>query len=114
MTYFVFCLLVGPGFYPSVIRQFSGDPEQWNVDPSPSLTHTVEAIVKAKRMEQGKKYNLMAKVIPIYGFGILLYIIYIIHKVTGIDFYCKQTAELNERIKHIDDIYVPSCHVGIR
>lgn len=93
---FVFCLLVGPGFYPSVTQQFSDDPEQWDVDPSPSLTHTVEAIVKVKSMEQGKIYNLMAKVIPIYGFGILLYILYIIHKVSGVGLYCKQTAELNK------------------
>uniref|UniRef100_A0A3P8QCZ3 Resistance to inhibitors of cholinesterase protein 3 N-terminal domain-containing protein n=1 Tax=Astatotilapia calliptera TaxID=8154 RepID=A0A3P8QCZ3_ASTCA len=31
---------------------------------------------------RGKKYNLMTQVIPLYGFGILLYILYIIHKLT--------------------------------
>uniref|UniRef100_A0A3Q2ZPH3 RIC3 acetylcholine receptor chaperone n=1 Tax=Kryptolebias marmoratus TaxID=37003 RepID=A0A3Q2ZPH3_KRYMA len=59
----------------------SDDPEQWDMDPSPSLTHTIEAMVKIKSIERGKKYNLMGQVIPIYGFGILLYILYIIHKV---------------------------------
>ncbi|XP_017296278.1 protein RIC-3 [Kryptolebias marmoratus] len=76
---------VGPGFYHSVIHQFSvsDDPEQWDMDPSPSLTHTIEAMVKIKSIERGKKYNLMGQVIPIYGFGILLYILYIIHKLSN-------------------------------
>ncbi|XP_041843379.1 protein RIC-3 [Melanotaenia boesemani] len=75
---------VGPGFYPPVMHQLSGqeDPDQWDVDLSPSLTHTVEAMAKVKSIGRGKKYNLMAQVIPIYGFGILLYIIYIIYKLT--------------------------------
>ncbi|KAK5611003.1 hypothetical protein CRENBAI_023225 [Crenichthys baileyi] len=50
----------------------SDDPEQWEVDPSRSFTHTVEAMAKVKSIGRGKKYNLMAQVIPIYGFGILL------------------------------------------
>ncbi|XP_074523414.1 protein RIC-3 [Halichoeres trimaculatus] len=75
---------VGPGFYPSVMHQLSvpEDPEQWDVDPSYSLTHSAEAMVRVKVRGRGKKYNLMAQVIPIYGFGILLYIFYIIYKLT--------------------------------
>lgn len=57
------------------------DPEQWDVDPSFSVTHSLEAMAKVKGIRRGKKYNLMAQVIPLYGFGILLYILYIIHKV---------------------------------
>ncbi|KAM4743945.1 protein RIC-3 [Anableps anableps] len=74
---------VGPGFYPSGMHQLSSsDPEHREVDPSRSLTHTVEARAKVKSIGRDKKYNLMAQVIPIYGFGILLYILYIIYKLT--------------------------------
>uniref|UniRef100_M3ZXN7 RIC3 acetylcholine receptor chaperone n=1 Tax=Xiphophorus maculatus TaxID=8083 RepID=M3ZXN7_XIPMA len=74
---------VGPGFYPPGMHQLSvsDDPEQWEVDSSRSLTHTVEARVKVQSIGRGKKYNLMAQVIPTYGFGILLYILYIMYKV---------------------------------
>lgn len=57
------------------------DSEPWGVDPSYSMTHSAEAMAKVKGVRRGKKYNLMAQVIPIYGFGILLYILYIIYKV---------------------------------
>lgn len=57
------------------------DPEQWGVDPSYSMTHGAEAMAKVKGIGRGKKYNLMAQAIPIYGFGIFLYIFYIIYKV---------------------------------
>ncbi|KAM6943243.1 protein RIC-3 [Xenentodon cancila] len=75
---------VGPGFYPSVMHQLAvpEDQEDWDVDPPSSLTHTVEIMAKMKIIGKGKKYNLMAQVIPIYGFGILLYILYIIYKLT--------------------------------
>ncbi|XP_036072716.1 protein RIC-3 [Oryzias melastigma] len=75
---------VGPGYYRPMMHQLpsSGDPEQWDVNPSPSLTHTVEAMAKVKSGGRGKKHNLMAQVIPVYGFGILLYILYIMYKLT--------------------------------
>ncbi|KAM7015777.1 protein RIC-3 [Tautogolabrus adspersus] len=75
---------VGPGFYPSVMHQLSvpEDPEQWDVDLIHSMTHNAEAMAKVKFIGRGKKYNWMAQVIPIYGFGILLYILYIIYKLT--------------------------------
>ncbi|XP_034738978.1 protein RIC-3 [Etheostoma cragini] len=75
---------VGPGFYPPVMPQLSmpEDPERWGVDPSYSMTHSAEAMAKVKGIGRGKKYNLMAQAIPIYGFGILLYIFYIIYKLT--------------------------------
>lgn len=79
------CPPVGPGFYPPVMHQLSlpEDPEQWGVDPSYSMTHGAEAIAKVKGIGRNKKYNLMAQVIPIYGFGIFLYIFYIIYKVNA-------------------------------
>ncbi|KAM9366631.1 protein RIC-3 [Symphorus nematophorus] len=75
---------VGPGFYPPGMHQLSlpEDPEQWGVDPVYSMTHSAEATAKMKFVGRGKKYNLMAQVIPIYGFGIFLYIFYIIYKLT--------------------------------
>uniref|UniRef100_A0A665W6B9 Resistance to inhibitors of cholinesterase protein 3 N-terminal domain-containing protein n=1 Tax=Echeneis naucrates TaxID=173247 RepID=A0A665W6B9_ECHNA len=75
---------VGPGFYPPVMHQLSvpEDSDQWDVDPSYSMTHSTEVMAKVKGIGRGKKYNLMAQVIPIYGFGILLYILYIIYKLT--------------------------------
>ncbi|XP_068597981.1 LOW QUALITY PROTEIN: protein RIC-3 [Brachionichthys hirsutus] len=77
-------LEVGPGFYPPVLHQRSlpGDPERWALDPSYSITHGAEAMVKVKSIGRGRKYNLMTQVIPIYGFGILLYILFIIYKLT--------------------------------
>lgn len=52
------------------------------MNPSPSLAHTLEAMAKVKSGGRGKKYNLMGQVIPVYGFGILLYILYIMYKVS--------------------------------
>ncbi|KAM9408288.1 protein RIC-3 [Pholidichthys leucotaenia] len=74
----------GPGFYPPGMHQqlVPKDPDQWAVDSSYSIAHTAEAIAKVKGFGRSKKYNLMAQVIPIYGFGILLYILYIIYKLT--------------------------------
>ncbi|RVE74494.1 hypothetical protein OJAV_G00022600 [Oryzias javanicus] len=77
-------LEVGPGYYRPMMHQLSSsqDPEQWDLNPSPSLTHTAEAMAKVKSGGRGKKHNLMAQVIPVYGFGILLYILYIMYKLT--------------------------------
>lgn len=74
---------VGPGFHPSVRHQlsFQDDPDQWAVETSYSIAHGAESVAKFKVSGQGKKYNLMAQVIPLYGFGIFLYIFYIIYKV---------------------------------
>uniref|UniRef100_A0A8D3C1Z5 Resistance to inhibitors of cholinesterase protein 3 N-terminal domain-containing protein n=1 Tax=Scophthalmus maximus TaxID=52904 RepID=A0A8D3C1Z5_SCOMX len=77
---------VGPGFYRPVMHRLPSpeDSDQWGVELSHSMTHSAEAMAKVKIIGRGKKYNLMAQVIPIYGFGILLYIIYIIYKVSTI------------------------------
>ncbi|XP_077451270.1 protein RIC-3 [Stigmatopora argus] len=75
---------VGPGFYPPGMHDvsLSDDRDQWGMDAFQSLTRSAEATAKIKSIGHSKKYNLMAQVIPIYGFGILLYILYIIHKLT--------------------------------
>ncbi|XP_011487669.2 protein RIC-3-like isoform X2 [Oryzias latipes] len=75
---------VGPGLYRPMMHQLSSsdDPEHWDMNPSPFLAHTLEAMAKVKSGGRGKKYNLMGQVIPVYGFGILLYILYIMYKLT--------------------------------
>lgn len=75
------CCSVGPGFSPPMRRRapLPQDTEQWSLDPLQSLTHHTETVTKFKGI--GRKYNLMAQIIPIYGFGILLYILYILYKV---------------------------------
>lgn len=79
------CSPVGPGFYPTVMHQYQmhqEDPDLWGVDHPSSIVHGAEAMLKIKGSRPRKKYNLMAQVIPLYGFGIFLYIFYIIYKVT--------------------------------
>ena len=57
---------------------------QWGAASPYSRAHSTEAIAKAKGggIGGGGKSNLMGQIIPIYGFGILLYILYILFKVS--------------------------------
>ncbi|XP_072518983.1 protein RIC-3b isoform X2 [Salminus brasiliensis] len=49
-----------------------------------SRSHNPEAIARAKGgTAAGGKSNLAGQIIPVYGFGILLYILYIIFKITS-------------------------------
>ncbi|KAF7666076.1 hypothetical protein LDENG_00121170 [Lucifuga dentata] len=64
------------------MHQLSEETKPWGVDSAYSMTRSAGTIAKAKGMGGGKKYNLMGQVIPIYGFGILLYMLYIIYKLT--------------------------------
>lgn len=52
-----------------------------------SRAHNPEAIARAKGAGTGAgaggKSNLAGQIIPVYGFGILLYILYILFKVEG-------------------------------
>ncbi|KAM4630472.1 protein RIC-3 [Polymixia lowei] len=75
---------VGPGFYPPMMHRLSlpEDPAEWGEVHPNSRAHSAEAMAKVKGMGRTNKYNLMGQVIPIYGFGILLYILYIIYKLT--------------------------------
>lgn len=84
-------LSVGPGFYPTVMHQYRmhpGDPDQWGPDLPSSALHGPEVMAKIRDSRPRRKYNLMAQVIPIYGFGIFLYIFYIIYKVTYVEITC--------------------------
>ncbi|KAJ0002242.1 hypothetical protein NQD34_002038, partial [Periophthalmus magnuspinnatus] len=70
---------VGPGYYPPMMLRapLSQDSEQLGLDPVHALTHH-QTVARLRGI--GRKTNLMTQVIPIYGFGILLYIVYIIYK----------------------------------
>eukprot|EP00066_Takifugu_rubripes_P019259 XP_011608525.1 PREDICTED: protein RIC-3-like [Takifugu rubripes] len=58
------------------------DQDQWGVDHPSSITHGAEVMLKIQGSQPRRKHNLMAQVIPLYGFGIFLYIFYIIYKLT--------------------------------
>lgn len=82
---------VGPGFYPTVMHQYQMHQDtldQWGPDLPSSVVHGAEVMAKIKTSKPRRKYNLMSQVIPIYGFGIFLYIFYIIYKVANFENTC--------------------------
>ena len=69
-------------------RQKAPDSQRGGVgNPRASRAHNPEAIARAKGAGTGAgaggggKSNLAGQIIPIYGFGILVYILYILFKV---------------------------------
>ncbi|KAG7468462.1 hypothetical protein MATL_G00143510 [Megalops atlanticus] len=75
----------GPGRFPPMMHRQQMSDGQWGAGPHYSRAHNPEAIAKAKGggIGGGGKSNLMGQIIPIYGFGILLYILYILFKITS-------------------------------
>ncbi|KAM4619159.1 protein RIC-3b [Polymixia lowei] len=79
----------GPGRFPPMIhRQVAPDGQGQRAAGSHfSRAHNPEAIARAKGAGTGAgtggKSNLAGQIIPIYGFGILLYILYILFKITS-------------------------------
>ncbi|KAL0967970.1 hypothetical protein UPYG_G00260500 [Umbra pygmaea] len=73
----------GPGRFPPMVhRQTAPDSK------GSTRAHNTEAVARAKglggtSMGIGGKSNLAGQIIPIYGFGILLYILYILFKITS-------------------------------
>ncbi|KAJ8406437.1 hypothetical protein AAFF_G00300110 [Aldrovandia affinis] len=76
---------VGPGRFPPMMHRQQMPDGQWGAGSPYSRAHNAEAIAKAKGggIGGGGKSNLMGQIIPIYGFGILLYILYILFKITS-------------------------------
>ncbi|KAL6469052.1 hypothetical protein MHYP_G00225760 [Metynnis hypsauchen] len=72
---------VGPGHVPPLrySQPFSEDHDQWQLEPLHTKPFNPEAISRTK--DAGKP-NLLSQVIPVYGFGIFLYVIYIFFKLT--------------------------------
>ncbi|XP_071015146.1 protein RIC-3 isoform X3 [Oncorhynchus clarkii lewisi] len=81
---------VGPGYYPPMMHRLQMPEEglgQWMEGTHDSGPHSPEVLAKAKGMgtlqlRGATKSNLISQAIPIYGFGILLYILFIIFKMT--------------------------------
>ncbi|KAJ8340184.1 hypothetical protein SKAU_G00348170 [Synaphobranchus kaupii] len=76
---------VGPGRFPPMMHRQQMPDGQWGAGSPYSRAHSTEAIAKPKGggIGGGGKSNLMGQIIPIYGFGILLYILYILFKITS-------------------------------
>lgn len=77
---------VGPaGHFPPMPQRPPVSEEQRHSGRHFSKAHNPEAIARAKGAgtgpSTGGKSNLAGQIIPIYGFGILLYILYILFKV---------------------------------
>ncbi|KAJ7998163.1 hypothetical protein DPEC_G00219740 [Dallia pectoralis] len=76
----------GPGRFPPMLhRQVSPDTPR---SAGTTRAHNTEAVARAKGgggtgVGIGGKSNLAGQIIPIYGFGILLYILYILFKITS-------------------------------
>ncbi|CAB1331659.1 unnamed protein product [Coregonus sp. 'balchen'] len=68
-------------FPPMVHRQMAPDSQGQRAAGS-TRAHNTEAIARAKGGTGGKS-NLAGQIIPIYGFGILLYILYLLFKITS-------------------------------
>ncbi|XP_050971672.1 protein RIC-3 [Labeo rohita] len=75
---------VGPGHFPPSRHRhsFSEDHDHWDTDSHYIKHYSPEAIARAKGVG---KPNLLGQVIPVYGFGIFLYIIYLFFKLTSKD-----------------------------
>ncbi|XP_052001650.1 protein RIC-3 [Xyrauchen texanus] len=75
---------VGPGHFPPLrnSHSFPGDQDNWDTESHYIKHYNPEAIARAKG---AGKPNLLGQVIPVYGFGILLYIIYLFFKLTSKD-----------------------------
>ncbi|KAL0150527.1 hypothetical protein M9458_054120 [Cirrhinus mrigala] len=78
----------GPaGHFPPMPHRPPASEEQRRSGRHFSRAHNPEAIARAKGAgtgaSTGGKSNLAGQIIPIYGFGILLYILYILFKITS-------------------------------
>ncbi|XP_064192993.1 protein RIC-3-like [Anguilla rostrata] len=76
---------VGQGRFPPMMHRQQMPDGQWGAGSPYSRAHSAEAVAKGKGggVGGGGKSNLMGQIIPIYGFGILLYILYILFKITS-------------------------------
>nr|XP_023665421.1 protein RIC-3-like [Paramormyrops kingsleyae] len=80
---------VGPGRLPPMMQRQNKAEGQAHLGPGQpySKAHSPEAYVKVKTRPVGAvgggKASLVGQILPIYGFGILLYILYILFKITS-------------------------------
>ncbi|XP_046898340.1 protein RIC-3 [Hypomesus transpacificus] len=76
---------VRPGYYPPMMHRLPVPEDQglWEEGSVPPLTQSLDIMAKVKSMGGASKPSLLGQVIPIYGFGILLYILFIFYKMTS-------------------------------
>lgn len=79
-------MVAGPGYYPTGMprKQHPEGLEQWEAESEYLETFSSEAIAKAQAkgtMWGNKKSNHFGQIVPIYGVGILFYILHIFFKV---------------------------------
>ncbi|XP_068579307.1 protein RIC-3b [Cebidichthys violaceus] len=76
----------GSGRFPPMMQRQAA-PEGRGQRAASSRAHNTEAVARAKGAGTGAgtggKSNLAGQIIPVYGFGILLYILYILFKITS-------------------------------
>ncbi|KAK9516287.1 hypothetical protein VZT92_024228 [Zoarces viviparus] len=76
----------GSGRFPSMMQRQAA-PEGRGQRAASSRAHNTEATARPKGagtgVGTGGKSNLAGQIIPVYGFGILLYILYILFKITS-------------------------------
>ncbi|XP_028287402.1 protein RIC-3b [Parambassis ranga] len=77
----------GSGRFPPMIHRQAAPEGRGQRAAGASRAHNPEAIARAKGAGTGAgaggKSNLAGQIIPVYGFGILLYILYILFKITS-------------------------------
>ncbi|XP_041693671.1 protein RIC-3-like [Coregonus clupeaformis] len=78
----------GSGRFPPMVHRQMAPDSQGQRAAGSTRAHNTEAIARAKGgggtgVGTGGKSNLAGQIIPIYGFGILLYILYILFKITS-------------------------------
>lgn len=80
-------LAVGPGHYPTGMprKPGPGGLEPWEEETAYPEALGPEAIARASARNKNKKSNHFGQVVPIYGVGILLYILHIFVKVLYLD-----------------------------
>ncbi len=81
LLYLLIYFEVGPGHFPPPRHRhsFSEDHDHWDTDSHYMKHYNPQAVARAKGVG---KPNRLGQVIPVYGFGIFLYIIYLFFKVS--------------------------------
>ncbi|XP_063044320.1 protein RIC-3 [Engraulis encrasicolus] len=88
---------VGPGHYPTGMprKPGPGGLEPWEEETAYPEALGPEAIARASARNKNKKSNHFGQVVPIYGVGILLYILHIFVKLTRKDKKAKRCPSSN-------------------
>ncbi|KAI7814281.1 putative protein RIC-3 [Triplophysa rosa] len=94
---------VGPGHFPPIRHgySFSEDYVDWNTESHYTKHYIPEVIARTKSVG---KPNLLVQVIPVYGFGIFLYIIYLFFKVSQIKNYSSRRGTRRREEKKLKQL----------